>query len=70
MNLQPIQSSNLSGIAYDRESATLTVAFSSSGVYEYSGVSEGLYERLLSAQPHPWSAHGREVKAHPYKRIA
>ena len=64
-----IASGALDAIGYDAATATLTVTFASGGTYEYYGVPRRLYERLLAAQPHPWSALGAEVRRHPYRRV-
>ncbi|WP_370626917.1 KTSC domain-containing protein [Salinibacterium sp. ZJ450] len=69
MDLEPIASSNLSAIGYDRHRGVLTVRFMSGGTYEYFDVAESLFANLLAAQPHPWTRHGREVKAHRYLRV-
>lgn len=65
-----IASQALTAVGYDAATATLTVTFAHGGTYEYYGVTRRLYERLLEAQPHPWSAYGAEVRRHPYRRIA
>lgn len=67
--LRDISSGALDGIGYDAETATLTVSFADGRTYEYYGVTRRLYERLLAAQPHPWSALGAEVRRHPYRRV-
>lgn len=65
-----VASQALAALGYDRDTATLTVTFEHGATYEYYGVSRRLYESLLAAQPHPWSAYGAEVRRHPYRRIA
>ena len=67
--LRGVESGALDAIAYDADTATLTVAFGDGRTYEYYGVRRSLYERLLAAQPHPWSALGHEVRRHPYRRV-
>ena len=69
VRLDRIDSDALDGVGYDRASRILTVKFAGGGTYEYYGVSERLYEELLSAQPHPWAELGDVVKSHRYRRI-
>ncbi len=68
--LREIKSGALDGIDYDADTATLTVSFADGGTYEYFGVPRSLYERLLAAQPHPWSRYGAEVRRHPFRRVS
>ncbi|MEJ3406120.1 KTSC domain-containing protein [Rathayibacter sp. YIM 133350] len=70
MELPSIASSSILGLAYDPDTSTLFVQFETGDVYAYLGVPEDLYQRMLDAQPHPWSAHGTEVKSYPYRRIS
>ena len=49
MEMIPVDSTNLSAIGYDYESATLRVDFLKGGSYEYYGVPAELYEGLLLA---------------------
>jgi hypothetical protein len=69
LQLIPIRSSNLVAIGYDPSSRTLAVQFGKGGTYQYFDVDPSLYQALWDAQPHPWTAHGREVKAHRYAHI-
>ncbi|HEV2889208.1 MAG TPA: KTSC domain-containing protein [Frankiaceae bacterium] len=64
-----IRSGALDSLGYDADTAVLTVSFADGGTYEYYGVPRRLYERLLAAQPHPWSALGAEVRRHPFRRV-
>ncbi|MDC7995325.1 KTSC domain-containing protein [Altibacter sp. HG106] len=49
MEMIPVDSSNLSAIGYDYETATLRIDFLKGRSYEYYGVPAELYEGLLSA---------------------
>ena len=49
MERQPVQSSNLASVGYDTTNAILEVGFLNGGVYQYSGVPEGVYEGLMNA---------------------
>lgn len=64
-----VQSQAISAVQYSRENKTLTVWYQNGGVYEYEGVTEYLYRRLLLNQPHPWHYLGKLVKEHPFKRL-
>jgi len=45
----PVSSSNLASVGYDPTSATLEIEFRSSGIYQYYGVPEDVYEGLMGA---------------------
>lgn len=64
-----VQSQAITAVQYSRENKTLTVWYQNGGVYEYAGVSEYLYRRLLLNQPHPWHYLGQLVKSHEFKRL-
>ena len=49
MNRQPVSSSLVKSIGYDRQTETLEIEFGSSRVYQYYGVTVDLYERLMQA---------------------
>lgn len=67
-----IQSDNVMAAGYDDMSAVMTVQFKNGAVYEYYGVSAGVWKAFISAQPHPWSQVGYPELVQsgiPYKRI-
>lgn len=70
MELYRIASSNLLGVRYEPAARQMYILFRSGYCYVYFGVAPELYERLLRAQPHPWSRVGRAVMRHRYRRIA
>jgi hypothetical protein len=47
MNMQPVDSSAIKAIGY--EDGTMRVEFGSGGVYEYQGISQGVYDNLVNA---------------------
>jgi hypothetical protein len=49
MEMIPVSSSNLTAVGYDAENAILRIQFHSSGLYDYHGVSEDVYQALLAA---------------------
>lgn len=46
---QPVSSSNLKSVGYDRGSAVLEIEFHNGGIYQYSGVPQDVYTALMSA---------------------
>ena len=70
--LVSIQSNNVMAAGYDDMSAVMTVQFKNGAVYEYYGVSAGVWQAFIAAQPHPWSQVGYPELVQsgiPYKRI-
>ena len=49
MKRQPVESSNLKSVGFDKGSSTLEVEFHSGKVYSYCPVSEGMYDELMAA---------------------
>lgn len=49
MDRQSVSSSNIRSVGYDPATATLEVAFTSGGIYQYFNVPEALYQRLMSS---------------------
>ena len=45
----PVKSRDVKSVGYDERTQTLEVEFLSGGIYEYSRVSEQVYEELLQA---------------------
>jgi hypothetical protein len=68
--LHPIDSDAVDQVAYDGASRTLTILYVSGGLYEYYDVDPRLYDALVSAQPHPWTVLGEEIKAHRFTRLS
>ena len=52
MHRVPVTSSNLRSVGYDPKTQTLQIEFLKSGVYEYSGVPQSVYDGLMSAGSH------------------
>ena len=68
-----IQSDNVMAAGYEDKSAVMTVQFKNGSIYEYYGVSAGIWESFIQAQPHPWSQVGYPELVQsgiPYKRIS
>jgi hypothetical protein len=70
MIFQPIRSSHLLAIGYDADDQTLAVQFEGGAVYQYYGVPQSLYQRMLDSQPHPWSAVCRSLRRYVYQEVA
>jgi hypothetical protein len=62
MAFSPITSSHLRGVDYDKSAQILLILFSDRSIYRYHNVPERLYRQMINAQPHPWSAVGRELR--------
>ena len=52
MNRSPVNSSNITSIGYEAQTATLEVEFTSGDVYQYFNVPEHLYQQFLNATSH------------------
>lgn len=50
MNMQPVESSNLSAAGYDATTKKLRIQFKNGSIYEYSDVAKQTYDGLLSAE--------------------
>jgi hypothetical protein len=70
VKLHPIRSDAITDVGYDPRRRALAVRFDSGRIYEYQDVDEALFRALLETQPHPWSAFGQEIKAHPHRQLA
>lgn len=68
MNMQPVTSTNVAAVGYDRTTCTMRVAFQSGGLYDYYDVDPALFEQMLL--PFPWRRIGAMVQRHAYRRIA
>ncbi len=49
MERTPVASSNLASVGYDETSSTLEIEFRKSGVYQYFGVPQEVYDSLMAA---------------------
>ena len=49
IGMQAVQSSNIMAIGHDAESQVLRVEFNTGAVYEYAGVSQAVFDALVSA---------------------
>jgi len=49
MNRSSVSSSNIRSVGYDLDTRTLEVEFHSSGIYQYAGVPETIYQGFMRA---------------------
>jgi hypothetical protein len=49
MKHEPVVSSDLASVAYDKATRTLEIAFHSGGVYQYDGVPASVHVNLMNA---------------------
>ncbi|TQL96133.1 KTSC domain-containing protein [Actinoallomurus bryophytorum] len=71
MVLTPISSSHLLAAGYDSTTRTLSVQFKGGEIYQYFEVPGSIYEEMVRAQPHPWSAVNRTLRAgYAYRRLS
>jgi len=66
----PVESSNLSSVGYNSESAVLEIEFKSGGIYQYSGVPQDVYDGLINAASKGKYFH-RYIKnsGYPYSKV-
>ena len=50
IEMQPVQSTHIAEVGYDRESQTLALKYRSGGVYHYKKVPEDVASALVSAK--------------------
>lgn len=70
MDMQPVESSNVSAVGYDPESQTMHVEFKGGSRYEYAGVPPETHAELMQAQSIGRHLHERIKGAHQHKRLA
>lgn len=62
MRLRKIASSHLSAAGYDEKKKILSVQFEGGEIYDYFDVPPAVYQEMLDAQPHPWTAVNRQLR--------
>lgn len=70
MNRQPVQSSSLLSVGYDKDTNTLEIEFRSDGIYQYFNVPEDIYSGLLNAPSKGTYFHEFIRGRYRYKRIS
>ena len=61
MERKRLNASNLQSAGYDSRSRVLEIEFSNGGIYQYTGVSDEVYRRLMNA-PSPGSFFRDEIE--------
>ena len=61
MERKRLNASNIRSAGYDTRSRVLEIEFSSGGIFQYSGVSDEVYRRLMNA-PSPGSFFRDEIE--------
>ncbi|MXY94973.1 MAG: KTSC domain-containing protein [Caldilineaceae bacterium SB0670_bin_27] len=69
MDRHQVASSNIGGIGYDIATQTLEVEFLSGWVYQYYGVPEFLYQRIMQASSKGQFLNQYIKNAYPYSRV-
>jgi hypothetical protein len=69
MRREPVSSSSISAVGYDFDSSTLEIEFLNGGVYQYFGVPESVYQRLMSAASKGSYLADRIKDRYPYRRV-
>lgn len=65
----PVSSSNISSIGYDADSQTLEIEFNNGGVYQYSGVSQDVYDEMMSADSKGKYFHANIKNTYPFSKL-
>ncbi len=68
MIMNPINSSNLKSVGYDKDNLFLFITFHSGDTYRYSGIPLSVYEGLLNASS-KGSYHHNFIKKYPYIKV-
>jgi len=69
MERRRVNASNIRSVGYDRGSRVLEVEFTNGSIFQYSGVSEEVHRRFMSA-PSPGSFFQDQIEENfPAKRI-
>lgn len=69
MERVPVQSSNIASIGYDQDIEILEVEFLDGSIYEYKGVTEFVYNELMSASSHGTYLNREIARNYPYEKI-
>ncbi len=66
---QPVSSSDIRSVGYDRDTQVLEIEFHSGGSYQYSNVPGSVYVGLMSAGSHGRYFHDFIKGKYPYRRV-
>ncbi|MBC7771937.1 MAG: KTSC domain-containing protein [Pyrinomonadaceae bacterium] len=68
MKLQPVESSAVTHMGYDATAKVVRVIYAGGGVYDYLGVPQSVYTRILLADS-IGAAINELLKRYPYQQI-
>ncbi|MBM3357459.1 MAG: KTSC domain-containing protein [Betaproteobacteria bacterium] len=63
MERRRVNASNIRSVGYDRANRVLEVEFTNGSIFQYSGVSEEVHRRFMSA-PSPGSCFQDQIEEH------
>lgn len=66
---EPISSTNIVSMGYDRNTETLEIEFSSGSIYQYYNVGGAIYEQLMQAPSKGQFLNIYIKNAYPYSRV-
>lgn len=69
IEMESVQSTNLSAVGYDEENRALRIEFHDSGTYEYYDVPRGVYEDLMQASSHGSYHHDHIRGNYDYRKV-
>ncbi len=69
MNKQPVSSSTVRSIGYDRQTETLEIEFGSGRVYQYYGVPDRLHVEIMQAPSKGQFFNTYIRDQYPYSRV-
>lgn len=66
----PVASSNLKSVGYDANMQTLEIEFHGGRIYQYFGVPQSIYDKLISASSHGKYFAAKIKKGFGYRKIS
>lgn len=66
----PVESSNIGSVGHDPESKVLRIWFAKGGIYDYDGVPEELFDRLVNAESVGKTFHAEIKTQFPFQKVA
>lgn len=64
-----VSSDSIRSVGYDADSQTLEIEFNHGGVYQYSGVSQSVYDEMMAAESKGKYFHSNINKAYPFSKL-
>jgi len=69
MDREPVRSSNICSVGYESETRTMEVEFHSSGIYQYAGVPETVYQGFMRAASKGSYFHDQIKDRYPCRQV-